>query len=281
MVKDIEQYLTEVKNAYSDFKPKKHLFFRGHSSCWFRLCPSVFRNPFYNEKDIVLDFKQYAPFHNINYDFIDERDKVLADMQHYEIPTRLLDWTLAPLNALFFACLENKEKDGKEKDGQVIIFDPWKYWKEIVRDKEVPEIHNIHILSRALLSGGWDFGKIAKYISKKYDYESLKPEDIYNPFAYVASYTNNRILHQRGCFTIHGICKEPLETFQEAFSCIRRINIEAKYKASLLKELNYLYVNHYSIYPDFDGMQKMIKAKGSLFNIHSVASQMEIFEPVG
>jgi len=262
---NLESYVSEIKECYKIFGGSKHLFFRGHSKENYVLKPSVFRNIAYNEKDIVLDFKQYAPFHKINYNFIDDRDKLLANMQHYEIPTRLLDWTLAPLNALFFACKENESENG-----QVIILDPWKYWKKIVRDSTEKEIHQIHIISRALLSGGWNFDKVEKYISSKYGYSDLKVEDIDKPFAYISSYINNRILHQRGCFTIHGLCKTEMDAIPEAVDCIRRIDIDCSNKNTLMQEINYFYINHYSIFPDFEGMKEMIKRTGGLFDIKTI-----------
>ena len=261
-VEKIEDFIYWVKKISEEFGNKKHLFYRGHSDSSYTLKPSVFRKDEYNEREILLDFEHYSPRHKIQYNFVDEIDKVLVDMQHYGIPTRLLDWTLAPLNALFFACIENSEKDG-----EVIVLEPWKLWKCIVGEKHFKEIHKVHIISRALLARHWDFDAIKDYISKKFLYSELKVEDIKIPFPFIANYTNDRILHQRGCFTIQGICKEALDDITDIKNIIRRILIKCEFKTKIIKQLNQLYVNYYSIYPDFEGMSKMIKQKGSLFNI--------------
>ena len=106
LIKDLNDFVKGIITIYTNTTPSKHLFFRGLSKKTFELLPSVFRKN-YNEKEIFLDFMQYAPENNITYDFIKDADKVLTEMQHYGLPTRLLDWSVNPLIALFFACNEN------------------------------------------------------------------------------------------------------------------------------------------------------------------------------
>jgi len=71
----------------------------------------------------------------------------------------------------------------------------------------------------------------------------------------VANYTNQRILHQRGCFTIHGIDNSELDDVPDFKRYFTRIYINAASKTNILKPLNRLYINDYSIYPDFDGIR--------------------------
>jgi hypothetical protein len=76
---------------------------------------------------------------------------MLCDMQHYGIPTRLLDWTFTPLVALFFAC--SSLKNDLSDDGRVFIFDPWSYHHSSrIVDYKICNDHQIQILVRSLLS---------------------------------------------------------------------------------------------------------------------------------
>lgn len=267
IITSVGDYIAEINKIYNGIhqwpKIKKHLFFRGHCDTEFLLKPSVFRKLKFEEREIFLDYKQYAPSEAVFYDYNTEKEKLLVQMQHYKIPTRLLDWTVAPLNALFFACCEKVDKIG-----QVIVFDPWKYWIENVRDKNHPEIHQIHIAARTLMAAGWQFLNINDHIKDKFSYTGLTPEDIENPFPFVATFTNKRVLHQRGCFTIHGKCRVEMDNIKSAVECIvGRIDIPAANKDDIIKELNHLYINDYTVYPDFEGMSDMVNRNGGLFNI--------------
>lgn len=276
-ISSLTDYILIIKEIYSSQNSKcscekgkkKHLLFRGHSKAAYKLLPSILRDN-NNEKEIILDFFHYSPQHDIKYDFEKERINILCDMQHNEIPTRLLDWSFAPLNALFFA-VKNKNND---QDGEIIAFNPWCYNQKIIDYTVHPRIHDIHIHARALLSTTKNFDYIKQYLAQKFRLQEsilscsrFKIHNIEKPMAVVSNYTNNRILHQRGAFTIHGTDNEAIDKWSEFKDYSWKILIDKNKKEEIYNDLNLLYINNYSIYPDFNGMSQQTKDKKGLFNI--------------
>ncbi|EGQ9313367.1 FRG domain-containing protein [Vibrio vulnificus] len=90
------------------------IWFRGQGDYAYKLLPSLFRQGKefgvkFNEPAMFQEFKrrshEKSKNHNNTYDW-------LTLMQHYGLPTRLLDWSTNLLVALYFCCISNKDKDG-------------------------------------------------------------------------------------------------------------------------------------------------------------------------
>lgn len=112
-IDNVVEYLEIVtilsKTRREDFV-NGEIIYRGMADKEWKLVPSLERSNDLSdgqEYNLVNNFLALRPeaFQNLNSDF-----EILSKMQHYELPTRLLDFTTNPLIALFFACNELADK---------------------------------------------------------------------------------------------------------------------------------------------------------------------------
>lgn len=104
---------------------KNVLLYRGHFNCTFKLKARIYREG--SNYDISNESQIYNEvLHNFPDKFQNDRDIInnLILMQHYEIPTRLIDLSFNPLVALFFAVggYDLSSKDVDADDGEVLVF---------------------------------------------------------------------------------------------------------------------------------------------------------------
>ena len=78
-------------------------FYRGHADKDWNLLPSIFRTPNGVEKEHLL-FRDMVAHEPQSFSECKSALDYLVQMQHYGLPTRLLDMTTNPLVALYFAC---------------------------------------------------------------------------------------------------------------------------------------------------------------------------------
>ena len=78
-------------------------FYRGHADQGWVLLPSIFRAPNGVEKEHLL-FRDMVAHEPQSFSECKSALDYLVQMQHYGLPTRLLDMTTNPLVALYFAC---------------------------------------------------------------------------------------------------------------------------------------------------------------------------------
>lgn len=130
--KTLQEYLQCIKEFQEEKNPsamndltreldaqgKLQTFFRGHKSENYKWTPSIFRdNGIENEAKVIKKclLEYPAEFYGLTSDF----DR-LAKIQHYGGATRILDFSVDPLVALFMAC--DYKGDGECDNGTVAIY---------------------------------------------------------------------------------------------------------------------------------------------------------------
>lgn len=234
---------------------------------WYRGCaasfdlkPSLYRHPtkkdskslLLQEIDILKRFRQRsAPYVTINMR-IDKDLDALFIMQHFGVPTRLLDWTENPYTALYFALNDSNYKESAgtleyKNDVCIWVLDPVA-WNNKSLDVEPPP-GIIYSLDEESLNG---------YMPTNAP-TSRKPD----PIALFGIYNNPRIVVQRGVFTLFGSSIQPMEWIYVRHhypqDCLLKLIIKKQYVGNMLNSLTRIGVTDSTIFPDLEGLAKELK----------------------
>lgn len=115
IVNSIFQYIENIVEIVKSKNSNREIFYRGQTSTSYSLLPSIFRNTNLRtkEKEMIDELERLCP---ISFEGLSSILDRLVEMQHYSLPTRMLDISHNALVALLFACEDNTN------DGEVILF---------------------------------------------------------------------------------------------------------------------------------------------------------------
>ena len=231
------------------------LWFRGIGSTSYLLSPTLYRHPTLSKiEDLInLESELLTRFRHRSIPYqsrpLVDQWELLFMMQHYGVPTRLLDWSENPFIALYFAITsaENRMSAGA-----------------FTNDAAVWLLHTGLWNSKAI-SPYWKGRVMAIPDSPLEGYQPgtdlLKLSQL--PVAMAGLHNSPRIVAQRGAFTIFGHQNTPMEILydQESFPADALIKIVLP-KAHLSELRDSLFGIGYAdsmIYPDLSGLAIEIK----------------------
>jgi len=250
--------LTEALRRVSGETVRKRLWFRGHASSEWELSPSLVReinsqeHPSLDKLALVEQyalkrFKQLAPAVLGGRTVSDEGEWLLL-MQHYRLPTRLLDWTENPLVALYFAISSSIGTDEND-DGALWILDPSMQNRLRLRARDDAE---------ALVDISDEL--VRSYLPQAFS-SPAKPAPM-KAVAVIAKRSDPRIIAQQGVFTFHAaltslkddvsdLCGEVGESI-DCGAVLSWVRIPKDSKGALLNELELLGVSKASLFPELE-----------------------------
>ena len=236
------------------------VWYRGSGRVSFDVAPSLFRHPDsltaeqYGELEAKLlrRFRERSiPYQapSANSDAEREWERLFV-MQHFGVPTRLLDWTENPYIGLFFALSSAKvdfDTQEAEEDACVWALSPQGWNRsalsDISYDGEILSVGSPQLES-FLPSADAAMRRVI-------------------PVAMYGLHNSPRIVAQRGVFTIFGSKPDPMDVVaaDNGYSedILQRITIPMAEVKNLLKSLTSIGVTDSVIYPDLGGLALELK----------------------
>ena len=233
-------FLNNIKTAKNEICKDGPTWYRGQNNSQYFLLPSLLRYKNGLEKEQYL-FNSFRKFSDRILQRRDSEWETLFEMQHYQVPTRLLDWTETFAIALYFASFYlNRTNDS---DAAIYLLNP-------LTLNQANHIPKVHIIPR----------DEAEYkYSEWYWNNHLLPR---SPVAIEPIFINSRMLAQRGMFTVHDNSTDPIEErFPDA---IRKIILPRYLIPAALEFLDLSNINAFSVYPDLGGIADFLKNTSGL-----------------
>ena len=246
------------------------VLYRGHSNKKkYKLEPSLFRkdeggNYLYLDNEHIM-YRELLVSNSADFKSDIYTLDTLVRMQHYSLPTRLLDITSNPLIALYFAC-----KSSLDQDGEVIIFsmkqEDVKYFDSdvvscIANLARLPKKEKDQIeFDKNCFNDQTSIKRLLHFIreEKPFFEPGIIPDDLRKIICVKGKQSNDRISSQSGAFLLFGLDA----VFDEGgTSEIKVSRITINNKKLILQELDLLNINESTVFPYIENSAKYVADK--------------------
>ncbi|EMF0555224.1 FRG domain-containing protein, partial [Enterococcus faecium] len=275
-IQRITERIKEIKKLQNNNDDE--VFFRGHTDINYQLIPSVYRTEksYLNEHLLCEESLARNPeeYKNSNNNHLN----ILKKMQHYGLPTRLLDVTQNLLVALFFAVENNFDKDGElivfssdkikyTRSDNVSIIASLSFFDQCVKENII-EFANDSSISDDDFNNKEEVKRLKHEVSleKPAFIQAIKKQTFKEDYFVVSTRDNKRISQQFGSFIICSLNKKnlnKLNCFRVESNTGKKVIIRIPYnkKSEFLEELELFGITHGFIYPEISEVAQFLKAK--------------------
>lgn len=276
IVESIAEFAKHVESLLGKASAK---YSNGYTGNWYRgvgrakshtLTPSLYRHPIIKDVEelLVLERRMLEDFDRQNVLHAAPRSSqveasdlhTLFYMQHYGVPTRLLDWTSNPFIALYFALSSTNPNPATgvyDEDAAVWVLDPVA-WNETALKHQSYGMEG-PLISNSVETKNYTPAKIVRGVLEKTALGALNER----PATILGVANNPRIFAQKGVFTIFGKDMAPMEEqFESAkFSTdvLRKLVVPSAKIDGLLRVLLLIGYTDSVSYPDLQGLVMEIK----------------------
>lgn len=311
LVETLNDYLSSISEIREQVKKdegpdpsNQHFYFRGQANSEWDIVPSVYRgNLLASEPDLI----SFAYLRNpIEFRAFASNFERLTKLQHYGLPTRLLDVTTNPLVALYFACQPHDEiKENEERfSKRIITTDGAVFYKRAYgRGFQDIEIETVSLLSSQKIQGDLTLEKCLQLLienglyslttaqeCRNNGYKSLV-ESLQNNYFVVSTLNNERLIRQSGAFLLPGhyniflkpnnigesLIQRGMCSLNDEFENSRFI-IPCEKKEEILEELDLYNINEGSLFPELEHQMSYIRKRSFLVGTSQVGQFSRVQE---
>ncbi|HZH97863.1 MAG TPA: FRG domain-containing protein [Fimbriimonadaceae bacterium] len=213
------------------------LWWRGHGTARWSLVASVFRHQRERSWEVYLtnEFRNGAGSRHPSCPAFEDIASWLALMQHYRLPTRLLDWTESLMTAAFFAT-EGVEPPGEDRYAVV-----WSLSAPIMNQV----LHGDVVY-------GINHKAVVPFLAPSFS--AQEPEQK-GAMAVSPAQSDIRLLTQQAGFTVHGD-EQPLDEIEGSEQFLCRILLPEEDCPRIADELAAVGIRRSTLFPDLENLAR-------------------------